>query len=166
MRGKQAQRFLTGALVLLSAVLLWCPVAGMAGDALAATNSPVIVRKTAPDRQLPDRQSSDRQSSDRPRNAAPQSKLYFGSRVESVTTAVAPQNPYESNYVSVRRSYHKAIIGFRLALTARTYLFVGVGMAVPDNLLEQGLGQNVSITAAQIQNALGMQTEYGLGWDF
>jgi len=71
-----------------------------------------------------------------------------------------------SAYTSVLRSHHKAIIGFRFALTARAYLFVGVGMAVPDNLLEQGLSRNVSITAAQIQNALGMQTEYGLGWDF
>lgn len=156
MRGKQGRRVLACTPGFLAAVLLWCPVAGIAGDALAATNLPAVMRKTAPDRQLPDR----------PRNAAPQSKLYFGSRVESVTTAVAPQNPYASNYTSVLRSYHKAIIGFRLALTAHAYLFVGVGMAVPDNLLEQGLGRNVSVTAAQIQNALGMQTEYGLGWDF
>jgi len=156
MREKQGRRFLACALGLLAAVLLWYPVAGIAGDALAATNFLGVVRKTAPDRQLPDR----------PRNAAPQSKLYFGSRVESVTTVVAPQNPYASNYTSVLRSYHKAIIGFRFALTARTYLFVGVGMAVSDDLLEQGLGQNVNLTAAQIQNALGMQTEYGLGWDF
>ena len=166
MRGKQGRRFLACALGLLTAVLLWRPIVGIAGDALAATNLGVVVRKPAPDRQSPDRQSSDRQSPDRPRNTAPQSKLYFGSRVESVTTTVAPQNPYESNYTSVRRSYHKAIIGFRLALTARAYLFVGVGMAVPDDLIEQGLGQNVNLTAAQIQNALGMQTEYGLGWDF
>ena len=96
----------------------------------------------------------------------PQPELYFGSRIESVTTAVAPQNPYESNYASALHSYHKAIIGFRLALTARAYLFVGVGMAVPDDILEQGWGQNVGFTAAQIQNALVMQTEYGLGWDF
>ena len=119
------------------------------------------MRKTAQARQLPDRQSPGR-----PRNVAPQSQLYFGSRVESVTTAVAPQNPYEPNYMSVLHSYHKAIIGFRFALTSRAYLFVGVGMAVSDDLLEQGLGQNVSITAAQIQDALGMQTEYGLGWEF
>ncbi|MBU4212520.1 MAG: hypothetical protein L6437_15040 [Kiritimatiellae bacterium] len=161
MRGKQGRRFLACALGLLTAVLLWRPVAGIAGDAPAVTNLGIVVRKSAPDRQSPDRRLPDR-----PRNAAPQSKLYFGSRVESVTTAGAPQNPYESNYTSVLRSYHKAIIGFRFALTSRAYLFVGVGMAVPDNLLEQGLGRNVSITAAQIQNALGMQTEYGLGWDF
>ena len=151
MRVKQGRRFLACALGLLTTVLLWHPVAGIAGDALAATNLPVVVRKMAPDR---------------PRNAAPQSKLYFGSRVESVTTAVAPQNLYESNYMNVLRSYHKAIIGFRFALTSRAYLFVGVGMAVSDDLLKQGVGQNVSIPAAQIQNALGMQTEYGLGLDF
>ncbi|MCX6991963.1 MAG: hypothetical protein NT011_02350 [Kiritimatiellaeota bacterium] len=142
-------------------MLLWRPVAGIAGDALAATNLPVVVRKTVSIRQSPDQQLPSRS-----RNTTPQSKFYFGSRVESVTTVVAPQNPYEPNYTSVLRSYHKAIIGFRLALTARAYLFVGVGMAVADDLLERGLGQNISITAAQIQNALGMQTEYGLGWDF
>lgn len=161
MRGRQCRRFSACTFGLFIAMLLWRPVAGIAGDALAATNLPVVVRKTAPDRQLPVRQLSNR-----PRNATPQSKLYFGSRVESVTTAVAPQNPYELNYTSVLHSYHKAVIGFRLALTARAYLFVGVGMAVSDDLLEQGLGQNVSLTSAQIQNALGMQTEYGLGWDF
>ena len=166
MRGKQCRRSFACVLGLLAVVLLWHPVAGIAGDALAATNLPAVVRKTAPDRQLSDRQSPNRQLPDRPRNATPQSKLYFGSRVENVTTVVAPQNPYESNYASVLRSYHKAIIGFRLALTSHTYLFIGVGMAVSDNLLEQGLGQNLSITTAQIQNALGMQTEYGLGWDF
>ena len=150
MRGKQGQPSFVCVPGLLVAALLWCPVAGMAGDALAATNLPVM---------RPVAQA-------RPRSAAPQSELYFGSRIESVTTTVAPQNPYESNYASVRRAYHKAIIGFRLALTSRAYLFVGVGMAVPDDLLEQGQGQSVSITAAQIQNALVMQTEYGLGWDF
>ena len=169
MREKQGRWFLACALArifhawreisglgLLVAVLLWCPVAGIAGDALAVTNFGVVMRKTAPDRQSPDW----------PRKAAPQSKLYFGSRVESVTTVVVPRNPYASNYTSVLRSYHKAVIGFRFALTARAYLFVGVGMAVSDDFLEQRLGQNVSITTAQIQNALGMQTEYGLGWDF
>ncbi|MFH1970081.1 MAG: hypothetical protein ABIJ53_07150 [Verrucomicrobiota bacterium] len=153
MRGKQGRRFLACALGLLTAVLLWCPVAG---DALAVTNLGIVVRKTAPDRQSPDR----------PRNTAPQAKLYFGSRFEPVTTTVVPQNPYASNYTNVLHPYHKAIIGFRFALTSRTYLFVGVGMAVPADLLEQGLGQNGSIAAVQIQNALSMQTEYGLGWDF
>lgn len=131
-------------------------MAGIAEDALASTNLAVVVRKAPPDQPLPGR----------PRNAAPQAKLYFGSRVESVTTAVAPQNPFESNYTSALHSYHKAIIGFRIALTAHAYVFVGVGMAVSDNLLEQGFGPNGGITAAQIQNALAMQTEYGLGWDF
>ena len=142
-------------------MLLWCPVAGMAGNALTATNSGIVVRKTVQDRQSPDRQSPSQ-----PRNATPQSKLYFGSRVKYVSTAVVPQNTYASNYASVRHSYHKTVIGFRLALTSRTYFFVGVGMVVSDDLLEQGLGPNISITAAQIQNALGMQTEYGLGWNF
>jgi hypothetical protein len=161
MWGKQGRQFLVCILELLTAVLLWCPVAGIAGDALAATNFGIVVRKTEQDRQSPVLQSPDR-----PQNTVPQSKFYFGSRVEPVTTAVAPQNPYAPNYTSVLRSYHKAIIGFRFALTARAYLFVGVGMAVSDGLLEQGLGQNVNITAAQIQNALSMQTEYGLCWDF
>ena len=137
-------------------MLLGRPAAGIAGDALAATNLSVVVRKTAPDRQLPGRLQ----------NIAPQAKLYFGSRVESVTTSAAPQNPYEPNYASTLHSYHKAIIGFRFALTSHAYLFVGVGMAIPDDVLEQGLSRNVNIAAAQIQNALSMQTEYGLGWDF
>lgn len=161
MQGRQGRRFLAGALGLLAAVLFWRPVAGIAGDTPAATNLPVVVRKMPPAWQLPDRQLPDR-----PRNAALQAKLYFGSRVEHVTATMAPQNPYESNYASVLHSYHKAIIGFRLALTARAYLFVGVGMAVSDALLEHGLGQNISIPAVQIQNALGMQTEYGLAWNF
>ncbi|MBU1736410.1 MAG: hypothetical protein KKC28_01645 [Verrucomicrobia bacterium] len=157
MRGKQGRLFLAYTLGLFVAVLLWCPVTGIAGDALATTNLPiVVVRKTAPNRQSPNR----------PRDVTPQSELYFGSRVASVTTAVVPQNPYESNYTSVLHSYHKAIVGFRFALTSRAYLFVGVGMAVSDDLLEQRWSQNVNITAAQIQNALSMQTEYGLGWDF
>jgi len=151
MRGKQGWWSLACVPGLFVAVLLWRPVAGIAGDALAVTNLPVVVRKTVPVR---------------PRNAAPQSKLYFGSRVEPVTTAVVPQNPYDSNYASVLHSYHKAVVGFRFALTSRVYMFVGVGMAVSDDLLKQGLGRNVSISADQIQNALGMQTEYGLGWDF
>ena len=151
MRGRHGRQYFVCGLGLLVAVLLWRPVSGIAGDALAVTNLPVVVRKTAPGR---------------PQNAAPQAQLYFGSRVEPVTTAVAPQSPYASSYTSVLHSYHKAIIGFRFALTARAYLFVGVGMAVSDDLLEQGLGPNVNITAAQIQNALSMQTEYGLGWDF
>ena len=140
---KQGRRRL--ACAALAAVLLWPPHAVVAGGAPAVTNWPVFMR---------------------PPHAAPQSKIYFGSRIEPVATAAAPQNPYEANYTSVLRSYYKAIIGFRLALTARAYLFIGVGMAVPGDLLEQGLGQNISITAAQIQDALGMQTEYGLGWDF
>lgn len=118
---------------------------------MTETNARIVVRKAAPDR---------------PGNTAPQLQLYLGSRVASVTSTVAPQNPYDSDYASLRRAYHKAIVGFRLALTSHVYLFVGVGMAVPDKLLEQGLGQNISTTAAQIQNALGLQTEYGLGWDF
>ena len=163
---KQGRLFLTCASGLLTVMLLWCPVAGMAGDALTATNSGIVVRKTVQDRQSPDRQSPGRQSPSQPRNAEPHSKLYFGSRVKYVSTAVVPQNTYASNYASVRHSYHKTVIGFRLALTSRTYFFVGVGMVVSDDLLEQGLGPNISITAAQIQNALGMQTEYGLGWNF
>lgn len=158
---QQVRRFLACAFGLLAAVLFWRPVAGMAGNASAETNLVIVVRKAAPDRQSPDRQLPVR-----PRNAAPQAKLYFGSRVESLTTAVAPQNPYESNYASVLHSHHKAIIGFRLALIARAYLFVGVGMAIPDDILKQGWGQNVSATSSQIQNALVMQTEYGLGWEF
>lgn len=161
MRGK---RFLASGLGLLASVLWWCPVAGIAGPAiagLAATNLPIVVRKMAPARQSPVWQSPGRL-----RNTAPQSELYFGSRLESVTSEVVPQNPYESNYASAQHSYRKVIIGFRLALTTRAYLFVGVGMTIPDDLLEQGLSQNVSITTAQIQNALGMQTEYGLAWDF
>jgi len=166
MQGKQGRRFFACLPGLCAALLLWRPVAVMAGGALAATNLPVVVRKTELVRQWPDRLWPDRPLPTRPRNAVPQPKLYFGSRVESVKTVVAPQNPYESNYTSVLHSYHKAVVGFRLALTARTYLFVGVGMAVSDDLLEQGLGQNIGATTAQIQNALAMQTEYGLGWDF
>ena len=156
MRGKQGRRFFACVPELLAAVLLWHSVGVIAGGAPAETNLGIVVRKTTPDRQLPNR----------PRSARPQPELYIGSRIESVTSTVAPQNPYESDYASFLHAYHKAIIGFRLALTSRVYLFVGVGMAVSDDLLEQGLGQNVSITAAQVQNALVMQTEYGLGWDF
>ena len=141
---------------LLVAVLLWHSAGVIAMGAPAETNLPVIVRKAAPDRQSPDR----------PRNDAPQAKLYFGSRLESVTSTVAPQNPYESDYASFLHAYHKAIIGFRLALTSRTYLFVGVGMAIPDELLDQWWVRNTSFTATQLQDVLVMQTEYGLGWDF
>lgn len=93
-------------------------------------------------------------------------QLYFGPRVAPVTSSVALQDPYTSPYSTSANSYHKAIVGFRFGLNSRTYLFIGIGMAVSDNLLEQALATNTRISAAQIQNGLGMQTEYGFGWDF
>ena len=156
MRGKQWRWSITWVPVLLAAVVLWRPVGVIAGNATTTTNLPVIVRKTAPYRQFPAQ----------PQSAPPQSELYVGSRVKSITSTLKPQNPYESDYASLLHAYHKAIVGFRLALTSRVYLFVGVGLAVPNDLLKQGWGQDVSITTDQIRNALVMQTEYGLGWDF
>jgi hypothetical protein len=148
---------------LLAVVLLWHPVAVIAGDALAETNLPIagstlvetnssiVVHKTV---------------QDRPQSATQQPELYFGSRIKSVTTTAAPQSPLDSNYANVLHSYHTTIIGFRLTLTSHAYLFVGVGLGIPDDLLEQGLGQNLSTATIRIQNSLVMQTEYGLGWKF
>lgn len=136
---------------MLAAALMGLPLTGIGEPSPADKEPPVIVRKA---------------TGNSTRNAGLHTDFYFGSQLESMTSTVAPQDPDAAAYAARRNAYTKAIIGFRLTLMAHTYLFVGVGVAMPDTLLEQWWTQNSGISASQFQDALIMQTEYGFGWDF
>ncbi len=90
---------------------------------------------------------------------------YLGSRLEPVAADPRPSGPAATD-PEAPKIYYRMILGFRLALSARCYLFVGAGVVLPDAALEPWWTQPSRMTAQQVQNALAMQTEYGLGWEF